>query len=97
MERILFMYFGLNLRLKNDPQSTIDFEHESHFGEAARNCGGSISCSYSLLHFTYGNVVLARASGAISAVLGIAAVAGNTRAYYWLVLLKLLILLIIDG
>jgi membrane associated rhomboid family serine protease len=44
-----------------------------------------------------GNVVLARASGAISAVFGIAAVAGNTRAYYGLVLLKLLILLIIDG
>lgn len=33
-----------------------------------------------------GNVVLIGASGAISGVLGIAAVAGNTRAYYWLVL-----------
>lgn len=37
-----------------------------------------------LLH--NGNVVLIGASGAISGVLGIAAVAGNTRAYYWLVL-----------
>jgi rhomboid protease GluP len=33
-----------------------------------------------------GNVVLIGASGAISGVFGIAAVAGNTRAYYWLVL-----------
>ena len=33
-----------------------------------------------------GSVVLIGASGAISGVLGIAAVAGNTRAYYWLVL-----------
>jgi membrane associated rhomboid family serine protease len=33
-----------------------------------------------------GNVVLIGASGAISGVLGIAAVAGNTRAYYWLML-----------
>jgi membrane associated rhomboid family serine protease len=33
-----------------------------------------------------GDVVLIGASGAISGVLGIAAVAGNTRAYYWLVL-----------
>ncbi len=33
-----------------------------------------------------GNVVLIGASGAISGVLGIAAVAGNTRAYYWLAL-----------
>jgi rhomboid protease GluP len=33
-----------------------------------------------------GNVVLIGASGAISGVLGIAAVAGYTRAYYWLVL-----------
>ena len=33
-----------------------------------------------------GNIVLIGASGAISGVLGIAAVAGNTRAYYWLVL-----------
>jgi rhomboid protease GluP len=33
-----------------------------------------------------GNVVLIGASGAISGILGIAAVAGNTRAYYWLVL-----------
>ena len=33
-----------------------------------------------------GNVVLIGASGAISGVLGIAAVAGNTRAYYWLLL-----------
>jgi rhomboid protease GluP len=33
-----------------------------------------------------GNVVLIGASGAISGVLGIAAVAGNTRVYYWLVL-----------
>jgi membrane associated rhomboid family serine protease len=32
------------------------------------------------------NVVLKGASGAISGVFGIAAVAGNTRAYYWLVL-----------
>jgi rhomboid protease GluP len=32
------------------------------------------------------NVVLIGASGAISGVFGIAAVAGNTRAYYWLVL-----------
>jgi rhomboid protease GluP len=31
-----------------------------------------------------GNVVLIGASGAISGVFGIAAVAGNTRAYYWL-------------
>ena len=29
---------------------------------------------------------MAGASGAISGVLGIAAAAGNTRAYYWLVL-----------
>jgi very-short-patch-repair endonuclease len=29
MERILFMLLGLNLRLKNDSQSTIDFEHYS--------------------------------------------------------------------
>jgi membrane associated rhomboid family serine protease len=33
-----------------------------------------------------GDVVLVGASGAISGVLGIAAVSGNTRAYYWLVL-----------
>ena len=33
-----------------------------------------------------GNVVLIGASGAISGVFGIAAVAGNTKAYYWLVL-----------
>jgi rhomboid protease GluP len=33
-----------------------------------------------------GDVVLVGASGAISGVLGIAAVAGNKRAYYWLVL-----------
>ena len=33
-----------------------------------------------------GNVVLIGASGAISGVLGIAAVTGNTRAYYWLAL-----------
>ncbi len=33
-----------------------------------------------------GNVVLIGASGVISGVLGIAAVAGNTRAYYWLAL-----------
>ena len=33
-----------------------------------------------------GDVVLVGASGAISGVFGIAAVAGNTRAYYWLVL-----------
>jgi rhomboid protease GluP len=33
-----------------------------------------------------GDVVLIGASGAISGVLGIAAAAGNTRAYYWLVL-----------
>ena len=33
-----------------------------------------------------GNVVLIGASGSISGVFGIAAVAGNTRAYYWLVL-----------
>ena len=33
-----------------------------------------------------GNVILIGASGAISGVLGIAAVAGNTRAYYWLAL-----------
>ena len=31
-------------------------------------------------------VVLIGASGAISGVLGIAAITGNTRAYYWLVL-----------
>jgi rhomboid protease GluP len=37
-----------------------------------------------ILHNGY--VVLIGASGAISGVLGIAAVAGNTRAYYWLVL-----------
>jgi very-short-patch-repair endonuclease len=29
MERILFMLLGLNLRLKKEPQSTIDFEHYS--------------------------------------------------------------------
>jgi hypothetical protein len=29
MERILFMLLGLNLRLKKDPQSTIDFENYS--------------------------------------------------------------------
>jgi len=33
-----------------------------------------------------GNVLLIGASGAISGVLGIAAVSGNTRAYYWLML-----------
>jgi rhomboid protease GluP len=33
-----------------------------------------------------GDVILVGASGAISGVLGIAAVSGNTRAYYWLVL-----------
>jgi rhomboid protease GluP len=33
-----------------------------------------------------GDVVLVGASGAISGVLGIAAVSGNTRAYYWLAL-----------
>jgi membrane associated rhomboid family serine protease len=33
-----------------------------------------------------GEVILIGASGAISGVLGIAAVSGNTRAYYWLVL-----------
>ena len=33
-----------------------------------------------------GDVVLIGASGAISGILGIAAAAGNTRAYYWLVL-----------
>lgn len=33
-----------------------------------------------------GDVVLVGASGAISGVLGIAAAAGNSRAYYWLVL-----------
>ena len=32
-----------------------------------------------------GDVVLIGASGAISGVLGIAAVSGNTRAYYWLI------------
>ena len=32
------------------------------------------------------DVVLIGASGAISGILGVAAVAGNTRAYYWLVL-----------
>src|SRR5215831_849208 len=43
------------------------------------------------LHFVWcyrraGHVVPIGASGAISGVLGIAAVIGNTRAYYWLVL-----------
>jgi membrane associated rhomboid family serine protease len=33
-----------------------------------------------------GNVVLIGASGAISGILGIAAAAGNSRAYYWLVI-----------
>ena len=33
-----------------------------------------------------GHVILIGASGAISGVLGIAVVAGNTRAYYWLIL-----------
>jgi len=33
-----------------------------------------------------GDIVLIGASGAISGVLGIAAAAGNTRAYYWLVI-----------
>lgn len=33
-----------------------------------------------------GHVILIGASGAISGVLGIAAAAGNTRAYYWFVL-----------
>ena len=33
-----------------------------------------------------GDVVLIGASGAISGVLGVAAAAGNSRAYYWLVL-----------
>jgi rhomboid protease GluP len=33
-----------------------------------------------------GHVILIGASGAISGVLGIAAAAGNTRAYYWLIL-----------
>ncbi len=33
-----------------------------------------------------GHVILIGASGAISGVLGIAAAAGNTKAYYWLVL-----------
>jgi rhomboid protease GluP len=40
--------------------------------------------AYYILH--NGDVVLVGASGAISGVLGIAAAAGNTRAYYWLVL-----------
>jgi len=33
-----------------------------------------------------GHIILIGASGAISGVLGIAAAAGNTRAYYWLIL-----------
>ena len=33
-----------------------------------------------------GDVVLIGASGAISGILGVAAAAGNSRAYYWLVL-----------
>ena len=33
-----------------------------------------------------GHIVLIGASGAISGVLGIAAVVGNIRTYYWLVL-----------
>ncbi|MDP9289418.1 MAG: hypothetical protein M3P08_14645 [Thermoproteota archaeon] len=33
-----------------------------------------------------GHVLLIGASGAISVVLGIASAAGNTRAYYWLIL-----------
>jgi rhomboid protease GluP len=33
-----------------------------------------------------GHVILIGASGAISGVLGIAAAAGNARAYYWLIL-----------
>jgi rhomboid protease GluP len=33
-----------------------------------------------------GHVILVGASGAISGILGIAAAAGNTRAYYWLML-----------
>ena len=33
-----------------------------------------------------GHGVLIGASGAISGILGIAAAAGNTRAYYWLIL-----------
>ena len=40
--------------------------------------------AYYILH--NGNVALIGASGAISGVLGIAAVTGNTRAYYWLAL-----------
>jgi rhomboid protease GluP len=40
--------------------------------------------AYYILH--NGDIVLVGASGAISGVLGIAAAAGNTRAYYWLVL-----------
>ena len=40
--------------------------------------------AYYILH--NGDIVLIGASGAISGVLGIAAITGNTRAYYWLVL-----------
>ena len=36
--------------------------------------------------FGNGHTVLIGASGAISGILGIAAAAGNTRAYYWLIL-----------
>jgi rhomboid protease GluP len=51
-------------------------------GIAAALFHGTIA-SY-ILH--NGDIVLIGASGAISGVFGIAAVAGNTRAYYWLVL-----------
>jgi rhomboid protease GluP len=40
--------------------------------------------AYYILH--NGDIVLIGASGAISGVLGIAAITGNTRAYYWLAL-----------
>jgi rhomboid protease GluP len=36
--------------------------------------------------FGNSHTVLIGASGAISGILGIAAAAGNTRAYYWLIL-----------
>jgi rhomboid protease GluP len=51
-------------------------------GIAAALFHGAIA--FYILH--NGNVVLIGASGAISGVLGIAAVTGNTRAYYWLAL-----------
>jgi very-short-patch-repair endonuclease len=76
MERILFMLLGLNLRLKSDPQSTIDFEHYSMlfdkslgimkglFGEAAeielRNAYNITATNFVKNLIFYGKPLIAR-------------------------------------